>query len=252
MKKESSEAWKENPDPNPLPKGEGAGRDAVGEDGAISPAGDARIFSQRERAGGRAAPEAAPAAATQRPILRHRPPLSRTAVARARQLRREASYVERQVWRWLRDRRFSAYKFRRQHELGPYYLDFFCLESRLAIELDGRQHGHPGQAAADRVKDEWLAARGIKVLRFWNSTVLREKQAVRDAIWRELQDRAPRDLPAYQRPGVVKAAGGGVGPHPVPLPRGEGARPDASGLTGLSGSTDVAGASPSPSGRGTG
>ena len=62
---------------------------------------------------------------------------------RARQLRQIETWAEKLMWRWLRDRRFSGYKFRRQHPLGNFYLDFFCEEADLNIELDGRQHGFP-------------------------------------------------------------------------------------------------------------
>ena len=125
-----------------------------------------------------------------------------TAIART--LRKRDTWAERLVWSWLRDRRFSSYKFRRQHPFGPQILDFFCLEARLDIELDGFRHGYPAQKKLDTVRDAWLEARGIKVLRFWNSHVRREKQAIRDSIWRVLQQRAPHPLPAYCRPGVCR------------------------------------------------
>ena len=109
------------------------------------------------------------------------------------------------MWTWLRDRRFSSYKFRRQSPLGDQILDFFCLEARVDIELDGSQHGLPGQAARDAQRDAWLEARGVKVLRFWNSRLRREKQAIRDTIWRTLQERAPHPLPAYCEPGLCRS-----------------------------------------------
>ena len=59
---------------------------------------------------------------------------------RARQLRQVETWAEKLVWRWLLDRRFSSYKFRRQHPVGDYYLDFFCEEAALNVELDGSQH----------------------------------------------------------------------------------------------------------------
>jgi adenine-specific DNA-methyltransferase len=104
------------------------------------------------------------------------------------------------MWNWLRDRRFSEYKFRRQHPFGPQILDFFCLEARLDIESDGVQHGTPEQQAKDAERDAWLEARGVMVLRFWNSRLRREKAAIRDTIWRTLQERAPRLSPDYCRP----------------------------------------------------
>ncbi len=127
---------------------------------------------------------------------------SHRATAIARKLRRCDSWAERLVWRWLRDRRFSVYKFRRQFPLGPYFLDFFCLEARLNIELDGSQHGYPLRNALDTERDAWLEERGVKVLRFWNSRLRREKQWIRDTIWRELQERAPHPQPAYWRVGI--------------------------------------------------
>ena len=121
----------------------------------------------------------------------------------ARKLRKADTWAEQLLWRWLRDRRFSAYKFRRQKPLGPHILDFYCVEAKLNIELDGFQHGHPEHLQADAERDAWLAEQGIKVLRFWNGRLRREKDVVRDAIWQALQERSPQPMPAYCRPGIV-------------------------------------------------
>ena len=123
----------------------------------------------------------------------------------ARKLRKADTWAEQLLWRWLRDRRFSAYKFRRQHPMGPHTLDFYCMEAKVNIELDGSQHGHPEHLQADAERDAWLAERGIKVLRYWNFRLRREKDVVRDAIWQTLQERAPQPMPEYCRPGVVGA-----------------------------------------------
>ena len=104
------------------------------------------------------------------------------------------------MWSWLRDRRFSAYKFRRQHTFGDYILDFFCVETSLNIELDGSGHGFPGQQSDDSDRDAWLEARGVEVLRFWNHQLNEEKDSVRDKIWDTLQERTPKPLPDYCRP----------------------------------------------------
>ena len=130
-------------------------------------------------------------------------PRRQTAIART--LRKRDTWAEKLVWGWLRDRRFSSYKFRRQHPYGPYILDFFCLEARLDIELDGFMHGYPTHRTVDAQRDAWLETRGVKVLRFWNSRLRREKQAIRDSIWRALQERAPHPSPDYCRPGVCKS-----------------------------------------------
>jgi very-short-patch-repair endonuclease len=112
-------------------------------------------------------------------------------IRRARRLRKQETWAEKLVWRWLRDRRFNGYKFRRQFPFGSYNMDFFCMEARLAIELDGLGHGHPERRLHDARRDEALARQGIKVLRFWNSSLRRNAEGIRDAIFRELQARAP-------------------------------------------------------------
>ena len=121
----------------------------------------------------------------------------------ARKLRHADTWAERLLWSWLRDHRFSDYKFRRQQPLGTYVLDFYCVEAKLVIELDGSQHGHPTHHRADAARDTWLNEQGIRVLRFWNGRLRREKEAVRNAIWQALQERAPKPMPSYCRPGVV-------------------------------------------------
>jgi adenine-specific DNA-methyltransferase len=125
-------------------------------------------------------------------------PPRQTAIART--LRKNDTWAEQLMWRWLRGSRFSAYKFRRQHPFGPHILDFFNVETFLDIELDGSQHGFPEHQRKDAERDEWLAARGVKVLRFWNSRLRREQEWIRDAIWQALQERFPHPLPNYCRP----------------------------------------------------
>jgi len=102
----------------------------------------------------------------------------------ARSLRDQETWGERLMWSWLRSGRFSGYKFHRQHPVLPHYLDFFCHEAMLNIEVDGSQHGSPKNRAADAERDAFLEAQGIKVLRFWNSRLRREKEIVRNTIWR--------------------------------------------------------------------
>ena len=118
----------------------------------------------------------------------------------ARMLRKRDTWVERLMWRWLRDRRFSRFKFRRQHVFGPFILDFFCFEAQLNIELDGGQHGAPDSRSKDCERDQWLNDRGVKVLRIWNSRLRREPEVVRNTIWTTLQECAPQQPPSYCNP----------------------------------------------------
>ena len=148
----------------------------------------------------------------------------------ARNLRQQGTWAERLLWNWLRDRRFSIYKFRRQHIFGPHILDFFCVEASLNIELDGSQHGHPEAKEKDRARDAWLENAGVKVLRFWNARLRREKEIIRETIWRELQTRGPQPLPDYCRPMKSATAGNSsdssktmlASPSPQPSPSGRG------------------------------
>jgi very-short-patch-repair endonuclease len=91
---------------------------------------------------------------------------------RARRLRRELTLPEIILWDCLRKGRLEALRFRRQHPVGPYIVDFYCAGARLAVEIDGAGHGHPDQARHDGLRDQWLADRRIRVLRLAASEVL--------------------------------------------------------------------------------
>jgi len=70
-------------------------------------------------------------------------------------------------------------KFRRQHPIGPYIVDFICIERRIVIEADGGQHQ---DCIEDRQRDEWFASQGLTVLRFWDNEILQETEAVLQQI----------------------------------------------------------------------
>jgi len=106
--------------------------------------------------------------------------------SRARNLRRTATAVERLLWRELRDRRLGGYKFRRQHPLRPYVVDFLCPAKRLVVELDGGRHAE--RAERDAARTAWLEARGYRVIRFWNNEVAGNPAGVLDAILRALEE----------------------------------------------------------------
>jgi len=119
---------------------------------------------------------------------------TRTAEARdfARQLRRRSTDAEKRLWRLLRDRRFEDFKFRRQYACGIYFLDFHCVEAKLVVELDGGGHGFPDQRAKDDTRNQFLASKGIKVLRFWNHQMRGELETIRFEIWHGLMARMGR------------------------------------------------------------
>jgi len=99
---------------------------------------------------------------------------------KARVLRRSQTDAERELWFQLRNRRLDGYKFRRQHPIGPFIVDFVCEECRLIVELDGGQHS--SQVHADNTRTVLLESRGYRVVRFWNNEVLSETQSVLKVI----------------------------------------------------------------------
>ncbi len=98
----------------------------------------------------------------------------------AKKLRRESTDAEKALWRQLRSKRFDNFKFRRQHPIGPYIVDFVCLKNKLVIECDGGQHLDNQN---DIHRTRWLETEGYTVLRFWNDHILKDTKAVLESIW---------------------------------------------------------------------
>ena len=98
---------------------------------------------------------------------------------RARKLRQSSTNAERRMWSALRDRRLARYKFRLQHPIGRYIVDFACTEHALVIEIDGSQHT---DNAPDAGRTAWLESLGWKLVRFWNNDVLNNTNGVIEAI----------------------------------------------------------------------
>jgi very-short-patch-repair endonuclease len=112
----------------------------------------------------------------------------------SRSLRREMTGAEKLLWRHLRMRQFEGYKFRRQHPLGNYIADFVCLEAMLVLEVDGGQHAE--SADNDAARTQWLEAKGLHVIRFWNNEVLNNIDGVKIAIWNYLSKLQPPSQPS--------------------------------------------------------
>jgi len=112
--------------------------------------------------------------------------------SRERALRRDQTAAERVVWQYLRNRGLLGQKFRRQHRIGAYYVDFVCNEAWLIIELDGSQHLE--RADYDAARSAWLRGQGYRVLRFWNDEALRRIDGVLDVIVAALHTPHPASL----------------------------------------------------------
>lgn len=113
----------------------------------------------------------------------------------ARNLRIRSTDVEHLLWSRLRAGRFEGMKFRRQHSIGQYIVDFICLEKKLIIELDGGQHTLPDAILKDRQRDAWLEKEGYTVVRFWDNEVLTNTTGVLEAIRERLQTPSPQSPP---------------------------------------------------------
>ena len=94
----------------------------------------------------------------------------------ARQLRDEPPPAERRLWMVLCGNKLGGVKFRRQHGIGKYAVDFCSLKRKLAIELDGSQHLE--QSEYDMQRTAYLESQGYKVLRFWNDRVMNDIEGV--------------------------------------------------------------------------
>ena len=105
----------------------------------------------------------------------------------ARRLRAESTPAERRLWRHIRQRQVIGHRFRRQHPLGPYIVDFICLEKKLVVEVDGGQHSDPETEIADERRSAWLRKEGYRVIRFWNNEVLGNMAGVVDALEQALE-----------------------------------------------------------------
>ena len=96
---------------------------------------------------------------------------------RAQKLRRSETDAERVLWRGLRDEQLG-WRFRRQHPIPPYVVDFACVEARLVVEADGGQHG----LEEDQLRDENLRRRGWRIFRFWNNDIIENQTGVFETI----------------------------------------------------------------------
>jgi very-short-patch-repair endonuclease len=89
-----------------------------------------------------------------------------------KELRNNSTRAEVYLWQFLQNRKFEDRKFRRQHSIGNYIVDFYCPAERIILELDGDVHNNFQQKEKDKIRDDHLMEMGFKVLRFKNEQVL--------------------------------------------------------------------------------
>jgi very-short-patch-repair endonuclease len=105
-------------------------------------------------------------------------PVRRQISPYAARLRRDRTDVEQIIWQALRNRQCAGFKFRFQATIGPYVVDFLCVEAMLVVEIDGGQH----EPDRDAERTAFLSERGYRVIRFWNSDVVENRGGVLESI----------------------------------------------------------------------
>lgn len=108
------------------------------------------------------------------------------------------------MWFALRDRRLDGAKFRRQASIGPFVVDFLCVEASLIVELDGGQH----DSARDAPRTLFLTERGYRVIRFWNNDVVENVEGVLTIIQDAIREALARKKKTLTPPSPAKAGEG--------------------------------------------
>ena len=126
---------------------------------------------------------------------------------RARRMRANPTDAEQRLWGVLRDRRLPAVKFRRQHVIEPYIVDFACLERSLIIEADGSQHA---DSTTDQRRDAFLGTQGFRILRFWNNDVMSNASGVFEILSVTLHAPHPPKPVAWVPPSPSRGEGLGI------------------------------------------
>lgn len=98
-----------------------------------------------------------------------------------RELRKKTTVQEKKLWIYLRTRPNDC-KFRRQHSIGPYIVDFYCAEKRLVIEIDGSQHMEPEAKKYDEERTKYLKNLNHIVIRFGNNEINNNIESVLEEI----------------------------------------------------------------------
>lgn len=132
-------------------------------------------------------------------------------LARAREMRRPQTPAEATLWRALRNRQIG-FKFRRQHPIDRFIIDFYCAEVKLLVEIDGQSHLELDQQEYDKARTEYLENLGYRVIRFTNDDVRYNLKVVASEILQVVENRIA-ELTSKK---TIQ-----ISPHPNPLPAGE-------------------------------
>lgn len=105
---------------------------------------------------------------------------------RRKELRNNSTEAEKILWNYLKSSKLGGFKFVRQYSAGPYILDFYCPKLRLAVELDGSQHGEKEAMLYDQDRSNYFKSINIQIVRFWNNEITSNLKAVLDQIYTQI------------------------------------------------------------------
>jgi very-short-patch-repair endonuclease len=118
-----------------------------------------------------------------------------------RWLRSNMTGPEARLWSRLRARQLQRLKFRRQHGIGPYILDFYCPEQSLIIEVDGDSHADADQVVKDKQREQYLQSLGLRVIRYINDDIVKNLDGVSEDLAERLSSRSTSPRPSLPRRG---------------------------------------------------
>jgi len=111
--------------------------------------------------------------------------------ANRKKLRNNLTPAEVALWELIKNKKLDGRKFRRQHSIGNFILDFYCPEEKLAIELDGEDHYWDEGMKRDKIKTSYIKSHGIEILRFENKLVFKDQEFVLNKIKNKFRDTTP-------------------------------------------------------------
>ena len=142
--------------------------------------------------------------------MKRKLPTNPTILERARKMRKEPSGPEAKLWYFMKGKNLGGFRFRRQHPIDRFIVDFYCHETKLVVELDGNSHAE--QREYDAIRTAWLESKGYTVIRFWNNQVVQDTESVLQLILAKCEE-----LSDEPRPSPSPSRGEGNGPLTVGL-----------------------------------
>ena len=118
-----------------------------------------------------------------------------------RRLRSDMTGPETRLWSRLRARQLQGLKFRRQHGIGPYIVDFYCPEQSLVIEVDGDSHADVDQMLKDQLRDRYFQSLVLRVIRYFNDDIVKNLDGVLEDLAEKLSSGSTSPCPSLQRRG---------------------------------------------------